>query len=92
MTDSSRRGFLALAGVGAAAGAAAVALPSTAAGAATPTEDTSLPSNAAKSMVVYVDDITTGKATLMIDGAEVVVTDKVLVSRIARAFARAHQA
>ena len=49
-----------------------------------------MPSNAAKSMVVYVDDVANGKATLMIDGAEVVVTDKVLVSRIARAFARAH--
>lgn len=91
MSDSTRRGFLAMAGVGAAAGAAAVAIPSSA-GAAVPSEDTTLPAGGAKSMVVHVDDVASGKATLMIDGAEVVVTDKVLVARIARAFARAHQA
>lgn len=91
MSDSTRRGFLTLAGATAAAGAAAVAIPS-AAGAATPAEDTSLPSNAAPSMVVYVSDVKSGKATLMIDGAEVHVTDKVLVARIARAFAKAKPA
>ena len=91
MSDSSRRGFLALAGAGVAAGAAAVALPS-AAGAATPAEDSTLPRDAAESMVVHVSDVRSGKATLMIDGAEVVVTDRALVARIARAFAKAQQA
>ena len=87
MSDSSRRGFLALAGAGVAAGAAAVALPGAAG--ASQVEDSTLPHDAAESMVVHVSDVRSGKATLMIDGAEVVVTDRALVARIARAFARA---
>ena len=91
MSDSTRRGFLAFAGASVAAGAAAVAIPATA-GAATPAEDVSLPAGAAQEMVVYVSDVKAGKATLMVDGSEVVVTDKVLVARIARAYTNAEHA
>lgn len=87
MTDSTRRTFLAMAGAGAAVGATAAALP---AGAAAPAaEDLRLPSDAEGAMAAYIHDVTKGELTLMIDGREVVVTDKELVARLARAFAAA---
>lgn len=79
-----------LAGAGAAAGVTAMAVP--AAGAATaPAEDLSLPNGAEGSMVAYIHDVTKGEVALMIDGDEVVVTDKQLVARLARAFQKAQR-
>ena len=88
MSDSTRRGFLTLAGVGAAVGVTAIAVP---ASAAVPTEDTTLPKDAEGSMAAYIHDVTKGEVALMIDGHEVVVVDKPLVARLARAFAKAHR-
>jgi photosystem II stability/assembly factor-like uncharacterized protein len=89
MSESTRRGFLTLAGVGAAVGVTAIAAP---AYAATPAEDTTLPKDAEGSMAAYIHDVTKGEVALMIDGHEVVVTDKPLVARLARAFAKAQLA
>jgi hypothetical protein len=67
-----------------AVGVAAVAAPG--AGAA---EETSLPANAHGAMAAYVRDVRSGEVALMIEGREVVITDKRLVARLARAFERA---
>lgn len=88
MTDSTRRGFLTLAGASAVAGAV-VASGSTAAHADTTHEDTSLPAGAEGSMAAYIHDVKKGEVALMIEGREVIVTDKKLVARLARAFDRA---
>lgn len=88
MSDATRRGFLALAGVGVAAGATAVALPGGAAGA----EELTLPPDAEGAMVAYIHDLTKNEVALMIDGREQIVTDKQLVARLARAFAQANHA
>jgi hypothetical protein len=88
MNDSTRRGFLAVAGVGAAAGVAAVAAP----GAAAATrENVSLPPGAEGSMAAYIHDLKRGEVSLMIEGHEVVVTDRQLVARLAQAFAKARR-
>jgi hypothetical protein len=70
MTDSTRRAFLATAGLSTAVGVAAVVAPASAAVA----EDVTLPANAQGPMI---------------EGREVIVSDKRLVARLARAFARA---
>jgi hypothetical protein len=86
MTDSSRRTFLRTAGLSTAAGvAAAVVAP----GAADAAEDTTLPANASGPMAAYIHDVRKGELALMIEGREVIVTDKRLVARLARAFQRA---
>jgi hypothetical protein len=87
MHDTTRRRFLAMTGAGTAAGAAAVALPSSASAATT-----DLPSDAAGSMAVYVHDVRTGEAVVMVDGHEVTVTDRELIARIAHAYARSDSA
>jgi hypothetical protein len=88
MSDASRRNFLALAGAGAAAGVTAVALPAGAAAA----EDLSLPRDADGALVAYIRDVKKGELALMIDGDERIVTDKQLVARLARAYAKAARA
>ena len=75
-----------MAGVGAAAGVTAMALPVQAAAGA---ESVTLPDDAEGAMAAYIHDVTKGEVALMIEGREVVVTDKQLVARLARAFARA---
>jgi hypothetical protein len=40
-------------------------------------------------MAAYVRDVRSGEVALMIEGREVVITDKRLVARLARAFERA---
>lgn len=85
MTDATRRTFLATAGAGAMAGVAALALPRSASAAETVT----MPEDAEGSMAAYVHDLAKGEVTLMVEGHEVVVTDKQLAARLARAFARA---
>jgi len=86
MSDSSRRGFLKVAGVGVAAAGAAAVIPS-AANASTPqhAEGVTLPDGAEPSMVAYVEDVHSGKVALMVEGQEYVVTDHQLVARLAHA-------
>jgi hypothetical protein len=88
MSDSTRRGFLAVAGVGAVAGVAVAVAPG--AGAVVG-GDVSLPSGAAGSMAAYIHDLRLGEVALMIEGREVVVTDRALVARLAQAFAKAQR-
>ena len=85
MTDASRRGFLATAGVGAAAIGMAAVAPS--AGAAKPTgaEQAKVPAHASGSMVAHVADVHGDTVTLFVGEREVVVRDKDLVARLARA-------
>lgn len=75
-----------MAGLGAAAGVAAAVVPGTA-GAAT--EDATLPAGAEGAMAAYIHDLHKGEVALMVEGREVIVTDKKLVARLARAFASA---
>ena len=83
MSEYSRRNFLAVAGLGTAAGVAAAAAP--AAGA----EEVAMPREAEGGMAVYVDDVRTGRLTIMVEGAERTVVDRRLAARIARAYHRA---
>jgi hypothetical protein len=85
MTDSTRRGFLAAAGLGTAAGVVAVAVGPGAADA----EAAVLPADAHGPMAAYIHDVRKGEVALMIEGREVVIRDKRLVARLASAFARA---
>ena len=79
-----------VAGLGTVAGVAAVAAPN--AIAVTTDEDLSMPAGAEGAMAAYIHDLTKGEVALMVEGRQVVVTDKQLVARLARAFARAHRA
>jgi hypothetical protein len=87
MNDATRRGFLTAAGVGTAAGVAVIVAP--AATAKPPGEDLTMPPGAEGAMAAYIHDLTKGELALMVEGREVIVTDKQLVARLARAFARA---
>ena len=87
MNDATRRGFLTAAGVGTAAGVAVIVAP--AALAKPPSEDLTMPLGAEGAMAAYIHDLTKGEVALMVEGREVIVTDKQLVARLARAFARA---
>jgi hypothetical protein len=82
MKDRSRRGFLAMAGTGAAVAGAAVAVPATAAAAAAP--DTSV-GDASGPLVVYIDDVRKGTLTVLVGEREVHLHDKELVARLTRA-------
>jgi len=81
MTDSTRRGFLAMAGAGAAAvGVAALA----------PAADASTPSSSKAvtvtgPVVAYIHDVSKGELSVMIGEREVIVHDHDLVNRLARA-------
>jgi Rieske Fe-S protein len=80
MSDSSRRGFLILAGAGAAAvGAAAVA---PAASASCETDDVG---QAEGALVAYVSDLRRGEVSVMKGEREVVIHDKALCATLARA-------
>lgn len=79
MNDTTRRGFLVLAGAGAAAvGAAAVTAEAQA-------QPTSVPAGAAGPLVAYVRDAHSGEVAVMSGEREVVVHDRELAARIARA-------
>lgn len=88
MKDNTRRGFLTLAGAGAVAGAAVIAAPT--ASAEPKADEVTMPANAEGPMAAYIHDLKKGELALMVEGREVIVTDKQLVARLARAFARAH--
>lgn len=91
MERSTRRGFLIIAGAGAAmtAGAAAVATTAGAAGpadtAAQATPPTALPATAAGTLVAYVKDVRSGRVSVMVGESEVVLHDPDLVARLAHA-------
>ena len=93
MSNTSRRSFLAIAGVGAAgvavAGVAGSASGSTAAAPApiTPakTQTTPLPDDASGSLVAYVSDVRDGRVSVMVGEREVVIRDRELVARLAQA-------
>jgi hypothetical protein len=89
MSESTRRSFLAVAGLGTAAAVAVTVAPGVSAAAAP--EDDTTPAGANGDMAAYVYDVNKGQVALMVEGREVLVTDKVLVSRLARAFAKASQ-
>jgi len=84
MTEATRRGFITAAGLGTAA-----ALAVGGQGALTADAAPALPSDADGDLVAYVRDVRKGELVLMVEGHEVVVTDKKLVARLAAAFAQA---
>ena len=88
--DHTRRGFLAVAGAGAAGAAGAAVLGSKAAGAATAAAEpasapVSVPAAASEPLVAYVRDAHNGEIAVMFGEHEVIVHDKDLAARIARA-------
>lgn len=87
MSESTRRGFLATAGAGAAAVGIAAVAPS--ASAKTPKTDkhgdATVPADAAGSLVAYVADVHDDTVTLMVGEREIAVHDRELVARLARA-------
>jgi hypothetical protein len=88
MSDTTRRGFLAAAGLGTAAGVVAATVGSANADAA---ETEALPAGASGAMAAYIHDVRKGEVALMIEGREVVVKDRRLVARLASAYARAQR-
>jgi hypothetical protein len=77
MKDTSRRGFLTVAGVGAAAAGVAAAVPSAAAAPKPPDIG-----DAEGPLVAYVTDVRTSEVALLVGEREVVVHDKDLVARL----------
>ncbi len=90
MNDATRRGFLAMAGAGTAAGVAMAVAPG--ASAATVSDEVTMPPDAEGAMAAYIHDVQKGEVSLMVEGREFIVTDKQLVARLARAFERAQHA
>jgi Rieske Fe-S protein len=93
MEESTRRGFLIMAGVGAAAATAgAVVATSTTATTTATTTAAAAPAEAdtpaAGALVAYVEDVRTGRVSVMAGETEVVVSDPDLVARLARVAAR----
>lgn len=88
MSQTTRRDFFAKVGVGAAALGAASVLPAAAVAATTTTvAGSARPADVAPptepgSLVAYVDDVRTGKLTVMVGDQEVVVTDHRLVAAL----------
>jgi hypothetical protein len=80
MKDTSRRGFLTVAGVGAAAAGVAAAVPSAAAAAKPPDIG-----DAEGPLVAYVTDVRTSEVALLVGEREVVVHDKDLVAPLTHA-------
>jgi hypothetical protein len=89
MGEATRRGFITMAGVGTAAGIAVVAAPGALAATRPAAEDSTLPPGVDGSMAAYIHDLDTGEVALLVEGRQVIVTDKALVSRLAKAFAKA---
>jgi len=80
MSDTSRRKFLAVAGVGAAAGTVAATT-----GSALASETRRKPDAAQEGVVAYVKDHRSSELRLMVGEREVVVHDRDLVNRILNA-------
>lgn len=92
MSTSTRRGFLKIAGAGAAVGAAAVATTAAVKGGSTtqPAAGTAdaVPAGASGPLVAYVRDVRGAEVSVLVGETEVVVTDKELVARLVGARAR----
>jgi hypothetical protein len=90
---ATRRGFIGVAGIGAAAGLAVAVAPSAGDAvkptASAPDEAATLPAGADGSMAAYIHDVHRGEVSILVGDREVVVTDHVLVARLAQAFTRA---
>jgi anaerobic selenocysteine-containing dehydrogenase len=91
MSDSTRRGFLKIAGAGAAVGAAAVATTAAVKGSSdkTPATAAAVPAGATGALVAYVKDVRGAEVSVMVGQTEVVVHDRELVARLATARSRA---
>ena len=92
MSESTRRGFLKIAGAGAAVGAAAVATTAAvhSSGTTAPQAGTAaaVPAGATGALVAYVRDVRGAEVSVMVAGTEVVVQDKELVARLVSARAK----
>jgi hypothetical protein len=90
MSESTRRGFLKVAGAGAAAGAAAVAAGAVARSGHTPAAvaGATVPAHASGPLVAYVRDVRGAEVSVMVGETEVVVHDADLVARLVNARAR----
>ncbi|HEY7044432.1 MAG TPA: hypothetical protein VH419_12250 [Nocardioidaceae bacterium] len=80
MSDSTRRGFLALVGAGAATAATAAAAPGSLAA-----DDWAPKITSHRPLVAYVTDPSKGRVSVMVGEREVVVHDRDLVARLLRA-------
>ena len=83
MSNTSRRIFLAAAGSGAAAAAAIAASPGALAAPTTSRPDAAEPDG--EPLVAYIDDVTSGRVSILFGEDEVVVQDADLVRRLTRA-------
>jgi hypothetical protein len=87
MEEPTRRGFLIMAGIGAAAATAGAVVATTATtgtdAAGTDPADAGTPA-VAGALVAYVEDVRTGRVSVMVGETEVVVSDPDLVARLAR--------
>lgn len=92
MSESTRRGFLKVAGAGAAAGAAVVAVGAAAKSGHKAVEGagtaTSVPAHASGPLVAYVRDVRGAEVSVMVGETEVVVHDADLVARLVSARSR----
>jgi photosystem II stability/assembly factor-like uncharacterized protein len=80
MNESSRRRFLGVAGTGAVAAGAAVAIPSTAFAGSVRRKD-----SATEAVVAHISDPASGQMSLFVGEREVVVRDRDLVNRLLNA-------
>ena len=87
MTDSTRRTFLIASGAGAAAISMAAAVPTVADARTSDAAPATLPPDATD-LVAHVADPSSGTLTLLVGEREVVVHDRDLVARLARAASR----
>ncbi|HEY3002442.1 MAG TPA: hypothetical protein VGJ44_08825 [Kribbellaceae bacterium] len=86
MSEATRRGFLVIAGAGAAATIGAVATGTVGAGRARPAPPAELSADdlaGAESFVVYVKDVRRGRMAIMVGEREVLVEDRELAARLA---------
>lgn len=84
MFDSPRRGFLKVAGAGVAAAGAAVAVPALGRGSSATAKPT-VPASASGAVVAHIADVHGSELSVMVEGREVLITDRDLVARLARA-------
>jgi hypothetical protein len=84
MSESTRRGFLIMAGAGAAATAGVAVVASKGKGSPAEAASTDAPAVASGPVVAYVQDVRSGRVSVMVGETEVVVRDPELVARLAR--------
>jgi hypothetical protein len=85
VNDPTRRGFLVIAGAGAAAAGVAAVAPAVSATPTAAAKPAGLPQGVSGPLVAYVTDMRGGELTLMVGEREVVVHDADLAARLARA-------